>query len=152
MAEKPTVMIVDDEKDFADNLATIVSSDGNYNVVVAYSANDGIEQLRKNQPVIGKNKIGLILLDIKMPEMDGLQFLEKIRLEYSGIGVAILTAFEDKEKWERARGGLVAAYLKKPVQEVELMAKIKRFFDGKESWMIEQTKWELLEKEEKEGA
>lgn len=151
MTEKPYIMVVDDEKDFADNLETIISQVEKYKVVVAYSAKEGLEQLKKNQPVVGKNPIRLIILDIKMPEMSGLQFLEKIRLEYADMGVIILTAYEDREKWEQARRGLVASYVKKPVNSEDLLVKIQRYFEGKEQWMVEQTKWELLEKEEEHG-
>ena len=152
MADKPLILIVDDEKDLADNISEIIKSSGLYNIATAYSTKTAQEVLKKNQPLlgIGKNRVRLIILDIKMPGVDGLKLLSEIRAEYLGIGVIILTAFEDREKWEKARQGLVSAYFKKPIKEQELLSAIERFFDGKEDWMIEQTKWELLAREAEE--
>jgi len=66
---KPIIMVVDDEKAFADELAKTIKLTGKYDVTVAYSAKDANETLKKNKGIFGifKNKIRCILLDIKMP-------------------------------------------------------------------------------------
>ncbi|NQU16961.1 MAG: response regulator [Candidatus Saganbacteria bacterium] len=153
MTEKPLILVVDDEEDIANNLAEIIQVSELYDAQVSYSALEAEKLLEKNKSFLGlgKNKVRLIISDIKMPGMSGLQFLEKVRLEYPNIGFIFLTAYEDKEKWAKARKGLVAAYVKKPFRGDDLLAVIKRFFAGKEDWMVEQTKWELLEKEGKDS-
>lgn len=153
MTEKPLILIVDDEKDFANNISELIKASGLYDTVVTNSAKEAQEILKKNQGLlgIGKNRIRLAILDIKMPETDGLELLQKIRLDYPTIGAIILTAWEDKDKWKKARDGSVAAYIQKPLMEKNLLAILKRYFAGKEDWMVEQTKWELIAKEEEEG-
>ncbi|OGC03168.1 hypothetical protein A2276_07140 [candidate division WOR-1 bacterium RIFOXYA12_FULL_43_27] len=152
MADKPIILVVDDEQGIIDNVSTILTSTGLYTVIASLSASDALQIIKKNQTLLGfgKNNIRLIISDIKMPEMDGLQFMKEVRLEYPGIGFLFLTAFEDREKRAKAREGKAAAYLRKPFSEAELLAVVKRFFDGKEDWMIEQTKWELLGKDQDE--
>lgn len=128
--DKPLILIIDDEKDFADNLSALLESGGKYETMVAYSGKSGLEILEKGKGVLGlSNRFKLILLDIKMPEMTGLEFLDKLREDYSPdkVGVIILTAWEDEEKIEAARAGGVIAYLKKPFKEEELLSAVDGF-------------------------
>src|SRR3989338_4645209 len=99
---KPLIMVVDDERDFANNIADTIRKTGKYEVITAYSGKEALYELGKNKSFLGiaGNKVKLILLDIKMPDMDGLQFLEE--LQAVQIGVMMLTAYEDEEKWDRA--------------------------------------------------
>lgn len=136
---KPLIMVVDDELDVANAIANIVKDTNKYEVVTAYSAKEALVNLKKNKIMLGLggNRIRLILLDIKMPEMDGLQLLEKIRKDFGeDIGISMLTAWEDEEKWDRATSGFVVNYIKKPFKSDELIATIDKFFEGKEGKMV----------------
>jgi CheY-like chemotaxis protein len=138
----PLIMVVDDEVDVANSIAHVIEDTKKYEVITAYSAKEALEQLAKNKVLfgLGGNRIRLVVLDIKMPEMDGLQFLEKIRKEYGeDIGVTMLTAWEDEEKWDRATAGFVVNYIKKPFKSDELVSTIDRFFEGKEGKMVLET-------------
>jgi len=146
---KPIIMVVDDEKDFADDLTDLVKRTGKYDVLTSYSAKEALEQLRKNKVLwgMGGNKIHLIILDIKMPDMDGLQFLEKVRKDYDeSIGVCMLTAWEDEEKWDKATSGFVVAYLTKPLDEDKLIKTLDDYFAGKEGKMVLDTFEEHINK------
>ncbi|MFH1361111.1 MAG: response regulator [bacterium] len=146
---KPIVMVIDDEKRVADNIAKIISETGRYEVIAAYSAKEGLALLAKNKVMLGLggNKVRLIILDIKMPDMDGLQFLEKVRKEYhEGIGVAMLTAYEDQEKWDKATSGFVIDYIKKPFEPTDLIATVDGFFQGKDAEMTIKTFEKHIEK------
>jgi response regulator RpfG family c-di-GMP phosphodiesterase len=93
---------------------------------------------------LGDTKIKCIVLDIKMPEMDGLQFLVKLRENYGKeIGVIILSAYGDEEKWSKATAGLVAAYLRKPLNETELLTYLKIYSMNK-NFAIDQTRQKLF--------
>jgi sigma-B regulation protein RsbU (phosphoserine phosphatase) len=82
-----------------------------------------------------------------MPEMDGLQFLAEMRKHFGDdIGVTMLTAWEDEEKWDKATSGFVINYLKKPFKSDDLIATVDSFFEGKEDDMVIKTFEKHLEK------
>lgn len=131
---KPLILVVDDDVPVANSIANVIKDLGKYAVITANSAKEALGCLRKNKILLGLggNNVRLIVLDIKMPEMDGLQFLEKVRRDYGeNIGVTMLTAFEDEEKWDRATAGFVINYLRKPLDRAELVDTIEQFFAGK---------------------
>lgn len=146
---KPLIMVVDDEIDLANAIANTIKDTNRYEVLVANSAKDALGHLSKSKILLGLggNKIRLILLDIKMPDMDGLTFLEKTRKEFGeNIGVCMLTAWEDAEKWERATSGFVVGYIRKPFDPTELLATIDKYFAGKEGEMVLKTFEKHIEK------
>jgi DNA-binding response OmpR family regulator len=144
-------MVVDDEVDLANSVASIIRETNRFEAVAVYSAKEALEQLAKNKIFFGfgGNRIRLIILDIKMPEIDGLQFLAGLRKNYGEeIGVSILTAWEDEEKWERATAGYVINYIKKPFKTEELISTIDNFFEGKEAKMVLDTFEKHIERKE----
>lgn len=85
-----TILLVDDEVAYLYLLKSILEQEGYSNVIT--------ESNPLNVPHILKTQnIALILLDIYMPQMSGLQLLEQISPEYPGIPVIIVTAVDDKE-------------------------------------------------------
>lgn len=132
--DKPLVLLVDDERDVTLATAKLIDSTGKYQVVTANSAKDAFSILKKNKNLfgLGPNRIRLILLDIKMPEMDGLQFLNELRKTHKAdeIGVIMATAYEDEEKWDRATDNFVVGYIVKPIDPDKLLITIDRFFSG----------------------
>lgn len=146
---RPLVMVVDDEIDVANAIANTIKDTGRYEVITAYSADAALELLTKNKILfgLGGNRIRLIFLDIKMPQVDGLQLLQKIRKNYGeDIGISMLTAWEDEEKWDKAASGFVVNYIKKPFKAEELMATIDNFFEGQEAKMVLDTLGKHVEK------
>jgi DNA-binding NtrC family response regulator len=87
---KETILLVDDELSYLELLKSILQQEGYTNVIT--------ESNPLHVPAILKNeKVDLILLDIYMPQMNGLQLLEQITPEYPNIPVIIVTAVDDKE-------------------------------------------------------
>ena len=110
------ILICDDEKDIVSALKIYLASDG-YNIYEAFTGKEAIE-------IMARNDIHLVLMDIMMPEMDGIQAMVKIR-ENSNVPVIFLTAkSEDNDK---VLGLMVGAddYITKPFNPVELQARVK---------------------------
>lgn len=87
---KETILLVDDELTYLDLLKSILEQEG-YQNVITESNPLNVASILKTQ------KIDLILLDIYMPQMNGIQLLEKITPEYPDIPVIIVTAVDDKD-------------------------------------------------------
>lgn len=110
------ILICDDERDIVSALKIYLTND-DYELFEAYN---GIEALK----IIEENDIHLILLDIMMPHMDGMQVLRKMR-ETKNIPVIFLTA--KSEDTDKILGLNLGAddYVTKPFNPVELMARVK---------------------------
>jgi DNA-binding NtrC family response regulator len=87
---KESILLVDDELSYLELLKSILLQEG-YTNVITESNPLNVQQILKTQ------KIDLILLDIYMPQMNGLQLLEQITPEYPNIPVIIVTAVDDKD-------------------------------------------------------
>jgi DNA-binding NtrC family response regulator len=87
---KESILLVDDELSYLELLKSILQQEG-YTNVITESNPLNVQQILKTQ------KIDLILLDIYMPQMNGLQLLEQITPEYPNIPVIIVTAVDDKD-------------------------------------------------------
>lgn len=87
MATKPLLLLVDDEKDFRDIFSMKLESAG-FNVVTAVDGRDALNQLK-----IKKIKPDLVLLDMRMPEMNGAETMYAIKSdpELKNLKVAFLT-------------------------------------------------------------
>ena len=113
------ILIVDDIPTNLDVLSETLSTVG-YDVAIAISGQRALKQLERKLP-------DLILLDIKMPDMDGFEICEKIKANprTSNIPVIFMTALTDLES--KMKGFQLGAldYITKPFQEQEVFARIK---------------------------
>lgn len=110
------ILICDDEKDIV-NALKIYLSDDNYTTFTAFNGKEALE-------VIHNNEIHLALMDIMMPQMDGIRALKAIREEYN-IPVILLSAkSEDTDKILGLNMG-ADDYVTKPFNPVELQARVK---------------------------
>ena len=110
------ILIVDDEKLIRDVIKTYAEEE-NFECL---EAEDGLEAL----DIIKQNDVDLIVLDIMMPKMDGMTFLEALKKE-KNIPVIILSA--RTEEYDKLRGFDLGTddYLTKPFSPKELIARIK---------------------------
>ena len=110
------ILICDDEKDIV-NALKIYLHDDNYQLFEAYS---GTEALK----IIAENEIHLVLMDIMMPEMDGISAMVKIR-EQSNVPIILLTA--KSQDVDKVLGLTVGAddYITKPFSPIEVAARVK---------------------------
>lgn len=110
------ILICDDEKDIV-NALKIYLYDPNYTIFEAYN---GAEALK----VMEEQEIHLVLMDIMMPEMDGIEAMTRIR-EFSNVPVILLTA--KSEDTDKVLGLNVGAddYITKPFNPVEVSARVR---------------------------
>jgi len=116
MSETISILVVDDEKEIADLVEIYLVSDG-YKVYKANNAEEGLGVLEKNQ-------IHLVLLDIMMPGMDGLQMCKKIR-ETNNIPIIMLSAKSTDLDKILGLGTGADDYVTKPFNPLELTARVK---------------------------
>ena len=118
---KRKILIIDDETDFTDVIRIRLESSG-YTVVVANSGADGLVLAEKEHP-------SLILLDIMMPEMDGMEVLRRLKASVGArhIPVIMLTARGETQTIFKAEQLGMTDYLIKPCESAELLKTIRRY-------------------------
>ena len=95
MEEKIRVLLVDDEPDFIEPMSYWLGSKG-YAVSVARNGERAIQIIKEETPHI-------VFLDIKMPGIDGIETLKRIREFNQNIPIVMLTAYADEEKFYKAQ-------------------------------------------------
>ena len=106
------VVVAEDEAVIRMGLKTMVTALGHQVVGAAANGNDALAQARELKP-------DLLLLDIKMPGMDGLTVAEVLAAEMP-LPIIMLTAYTEKSLIERAANASVMGYLVKPINEGKL--------------------------------
>jgi len=114
--DRPRLLIADDEEGIRESLTLILGD--NYELDFAM---DGEEALVK----AGSGNYGLVLLDIKMPKMDGLEVLKKLRQVNPAIPVIILTAYQSVELVREAAKLGAANYLPKPFERTQVLSAVQ---------------------------
>ena len=110
------ILICDDQPDIVNALKIYLKPEG-YNLVEAFTGKQALELVRKQE-------FHLILLDIMMPQMDGITATAKIR-EFSNVPIILLTAKSETE--DKVLGLNVGAddYITKPFVPVEVLARVR---------------------------
>ncbi|MFL8466894.1 response regulator transcription factor, partial [Clostridioides difficile] len=111
-----TVLVVDDEKEIRDLIEIYLLNSG-YNVI---KAEDGKEAL----DILKKENIHLMILDIMMPKMDGIEVCRKVR---ESLNIPILMLSAKSEDMDKIQGIMTGAddYLTKPFNPLELTVRVK---------------------------
>lgn len=118
MSHKAKILVVDDE----DALRTVLSAElGSEGYDVATAA-DGVEAVGMLQ----KNRYNLVLLDIKMPNMNGFEVLKIIKEKHPGTKVIMLTGFADLKNAIESKKLGAEDFVSKPYDLVDLLTTIDR--------------------------
>src|SRR5712671_3123667 len=135
MSEQIKVLIVDDILSTLDNLQKLLSFEPDIQVVgTAANGKEGVEQAKKLAPDI-------VLMDVNMPIMDGIQATEQLAQEVSGSPVIIMSVQGERDYLRRAMQSGAREFLIKPFSGDELIASIRRVYqlEQKESFLAKTT-------------
>ena len=121
-SNRPSVLVVDDEENFLNLTATVLSKEG-YHIV---TAGDGVHALARAD----REKFRLAIVDIDMEPMTGVEVLAELKKRDPTTQVVIVTGCQTEEtRNECARLG-AGAYLKKPIEMSELKAVLRRLLEA----------------------
>ena len=121
--QKLKVLLVDDEQEFVETLADRLKMRD----LEATTARNGEEALS----VVKREEPDVILLDLKMPGIDGIEVLRRVKKAYPNVQVIMLTGHGSKKDEEAARRLGAFDYIKKPVDLDALVPRIKNAFTRK---------------------
>ncbi len=114
------ILIVDDSESIRELVAYTLESSG-YNVV---KGSDGVEALEK----LNGSEFNLVITDLNMPNMDGIQLIQEVRKKegYSTIPILMLTTESQQSKKEEAKAAGATGWIVKPFVPEKLLEVIKK--------------------------
>ena len=124
MEKKIRILIADDQEELAKELKTVLETD--QGLQVAGLAIDGFDALEK-MPVCLPD---VVLMDIRMPNMNGVVATRRIKEEYPNVKVVILTTFDDSDYILNAINNGASGYLLKDIGSAALISAIKNAYEG----------------------
>ena len=116
------ILIVDDEIDVCDFVKHFFE-ERDYKVFTALNSEEALRLLRREKPDI-------VLLDVRMPGMDGVETLKKIRIFDKDATVIMVTAVDDHARMEEVKKFGAAKYITKPLVLEELEAAVLSYTKG----------------------
>ncbi|GGD31992.1 response regulator [Aureimonas glaciei] len=116
-----TILTVDDSRTMREMLRRALQDSG----FIVVQAEDGVHGL---EVLEGMAYPDVIITDVNMPRMDGLQFIEEVRADVNRrvIPILVLSTESDPEKKARARGAGATGWIVKPFDPVKLVDAIRR--------------------------
>lgn len=140
----PTILVVDDEKNTREGLKPVLTA-MDYDVLLAESGKEALELIKDHKPDVA-------LIDLRMPDMDGMTLLHQIKNQYQDTAVIILTAYGTVESAVQAMKAGAYYYLTKPINFDELELILKKALYQKELELENASlKAELLQERHEEG-
>ncbi len=111
------VLVTDDDHDYADGMAELIESEG-YKAFVAYSGQQALE-------ILETEEIDVIFLDVKMPDMDGIETFNAIREQKPETRIAMMTGYNDESLKKSGLDSKSTDILRKPINMEDLIAAIE---------------------------
>jgi DNA-binding response OmpR family regulator len=132
VTKKIKILLADDEENFRRLLKGILESKFNFEILEASNGKMALEKAIAEKPF-------LVILDIMMPEMDGVQFLHEIRnnQELKNLPVIVCTAINERNKVVDLFNQGIVDYIIKPIKPILFVNKIKSYLA---EYLIKMTK------------
>jgi DNA-binding NarL/FixJ family response regulator len=124
MEKKIKVLVTDDQRELAQEIQSVLETDSDLEVTgIACDGVDALAQMRENTPDV-------VLLDIRMPNMDGVVATRHIKSEFPETKVVILTTFDDSDYILNAINNGASGYLLKDISGNALIGAVKNAYEG----------------------
>lgn len=117
---RKNILVIDDEQGMLESLEELFKNDFN-----VFKASDGKQSLNLLRSV----QVDLVLLDLRLPEMDGTDVLKSIRRFSKTVPVIVMTAYSTIERAEKCAGLTVQGYIRKPFDSIELLQNVKEMLN-----------------------
>ena len=134
MEPKSTIIIIEDEKNICSFIETILEAHG-YVTSTATNGNDGIALIASTKPSV-------VLLDLGLPDIDGLEVIRRVRL-WSTVPIIVISARTQEKSKVAALDQGADDYLTKPFGTSELMARIRTALRHSQRAANENSKYEV---------
>lgn len=125
MDKKINILLVDDEKDFLETTTKRLARRG-YEVKSAMNCSDAIQEIESGWPEI-------VVLDVMLPDRDGIQCLKEIKEKWPSVVVILLTGHASMQAGRQSLEYGANDYCLKPIELDELVEKIKIAYREKQS-------------------
>ena len=122
---KPQVLIVDDETRMCRSLQILLSGEGKYDVSYALSGDQALKY-------ISGHETDLMVVDLSMPDMNGLELLKRVKFTQPDMPVVIMTAYSSVKSAIEAMKGGAFEYLIKPFGNEEFLSVVERAIEGRQ--------------------
>lgn len=113
----PSILVIDDDRDICSTLTKFLNK-SEYIVHTAHTGHDGLQQLRANE-------YDLILCDYKLPDVTGVELLQRIKILNTTVAIIIITGYSDVKTAVQAFRYGASDYITKPLYPDELLVTIK---------------------------
>jgi DNA-binding NarL/FixJ family response regulator len=123
--DKIRILLTDDQELFVENLRIVIEAKTDDMEVVGI-ARDGYQALS----MLAVYPVDIVLLDVRMPNLDGVETAKKILELYPAIRIIMLTTFDDDDYVHQALGYGVAGYLLKNIPPEELFSSVRAVHQG----------------------
>ena len=121
---KIKVMIVDDQVILAEGIKSVLETDETLTVTaLAFDGFDALEKMKTNVPDV-------VLMDVRMPNMNGVVATQRVKTEYPNVKVIILTTFDDSDYILSAINNGASGYLLKDIGGAALIDAVKNAYKG----------------------
>jgi len=126
---KGKILVIDDEQDIRDIFKDRLEKAG-YNPILAENGEEAISILRSGDNMIN---VGVILCDIRMPKVNGIECIKFLRQQAPGIPIVVITGYPDSELAGKLIAQGVKEYLVKPVDKEKMLDVINKIVtEGKD--------------------
>ena len=122
--DKIKILITDDQKELAEEVKSVLQTDESLEVIG--TAKDGFDALEK----MSEEVPDVVLMDIRMPNMNGVVATQRIKAEYPDCKVVILTTFDDSDYILNAINNGASGYLLKDIGGNALIDAVKNAYEG----------------------